>query len=111
MADALTRPTLTADDLALATFCEQGLMSILLAEQLGRHAHHSSGVAAALLAYGAGPVPSAPPRQRLFTGYMPEAQRRKLAHFDYLHGFRKPPRRPTVADRTAAEVAKWGTGR
>ena len=46
--------------------------------------------------------------QRIFTGYMPKAQRNAVAHGLYSMGVRTPRRRESVADRTAREARAWG---
>ena len=46
--------------------------------------------------------------QRLYTGYMPAAQRKAVAHRAYRDGLRTAPRRSTAADRALAEAQAWG---
>ena len=47
-------------------------------------------------------------KPRLYTGYMPEQQRRAVRHNLYTDGIRKAPRKPTAADRALAEARAWG---
>ena len=47
-------------------------------------------------------------RPRVFTGYLPEAQRKAVKHGLYSMGVSKPPKRPTAVDRARTEAQKWG---
>jgi len=90
MTDSLThttRPALRQADLDFATFCEQGAGALMMF--------------AALFGSPAAVTP------RLYTAYMPKAQRTHVAHRAYSDGLRTPSRKPTAAELAKATAAKW----